>query len=136
MTATPTADELFAEASGWYFRLQAEDVTAAEMDAFAAWLGQGSAQDEAWQEVQAMLGGLREPARVIRRAEQAAKGCAPGQTVMETLVEHAALPQVRSRRRRSSIPDRSPSPTARCHGPIRTVSSRQSAKRHRTSGGN
>ncbi|WP_455823502.1 FecR family protein [Pseudomonas graminis] len=72
MTATPTADEMFAEASGWYFRLQAEDVTPAEMDAFAAWLGQGNAQDAAWQEVQAMLGGLREPARVVRRAEQAA----------------------------------------------------------------
>ncbi|RFD26948.1 iron dicitrate transport regulator FecR [Pseudomonas sp. GL93] len=72
MTATPTAEALFDEASGWYFRLQAEDVTAAEMDAFAAWLGQGNAQDAAWQEVQAMLGGLREPARVIRRAEQVA----------------------------------------------------------------
>ncbi|MBJ2284162.1 FecR family protein [Pseudomonas haemolytica] len=72
MTATPAAEALFDEASGWYFRLQAEDVTAAEMDAFAAWLGQGNAQDAAWQEVQAMLGGLREPARVIRRAEQAA----------------------------------------------------------------
>jgi transmembrane sensor len=72
MTATPTADDLFEEASGWYFRLQAEDVTPAEMDAFAAWLGQGHAQDQAWQEVQAMLGGLREPARQIRRAEQAA----------------------------------------------------------------
>ncbi|KMT53364.1 FecR family protein [Pseudomonas fildesensis] len=72
MTSTPTADVLFAEASGWYFRLQAEDVTAVEMDAFATWLGQGNAQDEAWREVQAMLGGLREPARVIRRAEQAA----------------------------------------------------------------
>lgn len=72
MTATPTADALFEEASGWYFRLQAEDVTCAEMDAFALWLGQGQGQDDAWQEVQAMLGGLREPARVIRRAEQAA----------------------------------------------------------------
>ncbi|MGG5239408.1 FecR family protein [Pseudomonas lurida] len=72
MIAAPTADELFAEASGWYFRLQAEDVTAAEIEAFCAWLGQGAAQDDAWQEVQAMLGGLREPARVIRRAEQAA----------------------------------------------------------------
>lgn len=72
MTRTPSADEVFEEASGWYFRLQAEDVTSAEVDAFAAWLGQGNAQDEAWQEVQAMLGGLREPARVIRRAEQAA----------------------------------------------------------------
>lgn len=72
MTALPTADVLFEEASGWYFRLHAEDLTPAEMDAFAAWLGQGQAQDDAWQEVQAMLGGLREPARVIRRAEQAA----------------------------------------------------------------
>ena len=71
MTALPTADVLFEEASGWYFRLHAEDLTPAEMDAFAAWLGQGQAQDDAWQEVQAMLGGLREPARVIRRGEQA-----------------------------------------------------------------
>ncbi|NCE91221.1 FecR family protein [Pseudomonas sp. L13] len=72
MTALPTADVLFEEASGWYLRLRAEDLTPAEMDAFAAWLGQGQAQDDAWQEVQAMLDGLREPARVIRRAEQAA----------------------------------------------------------------
>ncbi|CAI9005532.1 transmembrane sensor [Pseudomonas chlororaphis] len=70
--AAPTSEELFAEACGWHFRLQAEDVTPAELEAFAVWLGQGSAQDAAWQEVQAMLGGLREPARAIRRAEQAA----------------------------------------------------------------
>ena len=44
MTALPTADVLFEEASGWYFRLHAEDLTPAEMDAFAAWLGQGQAQ--------------------------------------------------------------------------------------------
>lgn len=74
MTVTPTADALFEEACGWYFRLQAEDITPTEMDAFAAWLGQGNAQDEAWQEVQAMLGGMREPARIIRRAEQSAWG--------------------------------------------------------------
>ncbi|MGY2376947.1 FecR family protein [Pseudomonas sp. SDO524_S393] len=72
MTAAHTADALFEQACGWYFRLQAEDVTPAEMEAFAAWLGQGQAQDDAWQEVRAMLGGLREPARVIRRTEQAA----------------------------------------------------------------
>ena len=77
MTATPTADELFEEASGWYFRLQAEDVTPAEMENFAAWLGQGQAQDDAWQEVQALLGGLREPARVVRRAEQGEIGELP-----------------------------------------------------------
>jgi len=70
--AAPTSEELFADACGWYFRLQAEDVTPAELEAFAVWLGQGSAQDAAWQEVQALLGGLREPARAIRRAEQAA----------------------------------------------------------------
>ena len=72
MNTAPCADALFAEASGWYFRLQAEDVTSAEMEAFADWLGQGNAQDEAWQAVLAMLGGLREPARQVRRAEQAA----------------------------------------------------------------
>ncbi|KRP42288.1 FecR family protein [Pseudomonas libanensis] len=72
MTATPTADELFDEASAWYFRLQAEDVTPSELQAFAIWLEQGDARNAAWQEVQAMLGGLHEPARVVRRAEQAA----------------------------------------------------------------
>lgn len=72
MTDLSTADEMFDEASGWYFRLQADDVTPAELDSFAAWLGQGDAQDRAWQEVQVLLGGLREPARVVRRAEQAA----------------------------------------------------------------
>lgn len=69
--ASSSTDDLFAEASGWYFRLQAEDVTPAELDAFAMWLAQGQAQDEAWQEVQSMLGALREPARAIREQEQA-----------------------------------------------------------------
>ncbi|KPG91840.1 iron dicitrate transport regulator FecR [Pseudomonas sp. RIT-PI-q] len=64
------ADDLFAEASGWYFRLQAEDVTAAELDAFATWLAQGQAQDDAWQEVQMMLGAMRQPAQAIRELEQ------------------------------------------------------------------
>lgn len=68
--ASAAADDLFAEASGWYFRLQAEDVTATELDAFATWLAQGQAQDEAWQEVQAMLGALRQPARAIREQEK------------------------------------------------------------------
>lgn len=69
--ASTPADELFAEASGWYFRLQADDVMAGELDAFATWLAQGQAQDDAWQEVQALLGGLREPARQHREAERA-----------------------------------------------------------------
>lgn len=69
--ASATADDLFAEASGWYFRLQAEDVSASELDAFASWLAQGQAQDDAWQDVRALLGALREPARSIREQEQA-----------------------------------------------------------------
>jgi len=69
--AAPDRDDLFAEASGWYFRLQAEDVTTAERDRFSCWLAQGAAQYEAWQEVQLLLGSLREPARRMREAEQA-----------------------------------------------------------------
>ena len=69
--AAPDRDDLFAEASGWYFRLQAEDVTTAERDHFSCWLAQGAAQYEAWQEVQLLLGSLREPARRMREAEQA-----------------------------------------------------------------
>ena len=70
MIEADTTGDLFAEASGWYFRLQAEDVTCAELDAFAQWLAQGQAHDDAWQEVQAMLGALRAPARAIREQEQ------------------------------------------------------------------
>ena len=64
------ADEVFAEASGWYFRLQAQDVTGAELETFALWLAQGPAQDDAWQEVQALLGALRQPAQAIRQQAQ------------------------------------------------------------------
>lgn len=71
MTHAPDADELFAEASGWYYRLQAEDVTAQERDAFAAWLAGGAEQMQAWDDVQAMLGALREPARQVRAAQRA-----------------------------------------------------------------
>lgn len=69
--SSSTADDLFAEASGWYFRLQAEDVSAAELDAFAAWKAQGAAQEQAWAEVVGLLGALREPARQIRADERA-----------------------------------------------------------------
>lgn len=69
--AAPDRDDLFAEASGWYFRLQAEDATTAERERFACWLARGAAQYEAWQEVQLLLGSLREPARRMREAEQA-----------------------------------------------------------------
>jgi transmembrane sensor len=69
--AAPDRDDLFAEASGWYFRLQAEDATTAERERFACWLARGAAQYEAWQEVQLLLGSLREPARRMLEAEQA-----------------------------------------------------------------
>nr|BFD42309.1 FecR family protein [Pseudomonas sp. FFPRI_1] len=64
-------DDLFAQASGWYFRLQAEDVSASDLDAFALWLAQGQPEEDAWQEVQALLGALRAPARAIRQQQQA-----------------------------------------------------------------
>lgn len=80
--AAPDRDDLFAEASGWYFRLQAEDVTDAEREQFAHWLARGAAQYEAWQEVQQLLGSLREPARQIRQAEQARWKKAPAKRWM------------------------------------------------------
>jgi transmembrane sensor len=33
----PDSEQLFAEATAWYYRLQAEDVTAAERQALADW---------------------------------------------------------------------------------------------------
>lgn len=68
---TDTADELFEEASGWYFRLQADDVSPEEHTAFAAWKAQGPAQERAWAEVIGLLGALRDPARNIRQGERA-----------------------------------------------------------------
>lgn len=65
------ADEVFAEASGWYFRLQAEDLSAREREAFTAWLAQGPEQAQAWNEVLELLGALRDPARQIRQAQRA-----------------------------------------------------------------
>ncbi|MCG5244035.1 DUF4880 domain-containing protein, partial [Azospirillum doebereinerae] len=56
-------DTLFSEASAWFFRLQAEDHTAAERAAFAAWLARGPAQARAWAEVRDLLGALEAPAR-------------------------------------------------------------------------
>ncbi|MEG0861618.1 MAG: FecR family protein [Pseudomonas sp.] len=67
---TDADDDLFAEASGWYYRLQAEDLSADEREAFAVWLAQGPGQDRAWNEVLALLGALRDPARQIRQAQR------------------------------------------------------------------
>ncbi|XKH39232.1 FecR family protein [Azospirillum doebereinerae] len=60
-------DTLFSEASAWFFRLQAEDHTAAERAAFAAWLARGPAQARAWAEVRDLLGALEAPARAAHR---------------------------------------------------------------------
>ncbi|MNF73806.1 fec operon regulator FecR [compost metagenome] len=68
---TDADDDLFAEASGWYYRLQAEDLTPTEREAFAAWLAQGPSQVRAWNEVLELLGALREPARQLRQAQRA-----------------------------------------------------------------
>lgn len=67
----PDDDALFDEASGWYYRLRAEDVSAADQEGFAAWLDRGPAQARAWDEVLALLGALREPARQMREVERA-----------------------------------------------------------------
>lgn len=67
---TDADDDLFAEASGWYYRLQAEDLTSTEREAFAAWLAQGPSQAQAWNEVLGLLGALRVPAQQIRQAQR------------------------------------------------------------------
>lgn len=64
-------DDLFDEASAWYYRLQAEDASAQDRDDFAAWIARGPQQAQAWAEVLALLGALREPARQLREVERA-----------------------------------------------------------------
>lgn len=54
-----TDDELFAQASAWHFRLQAEDVSEQERRDFATWLAQGDAQLRAWDEAQGLLAALK-----------------------------------------------------------------------------
>ncbi|MGA4633138.1 FecR family protein [Pseudomonas solani] len=63
-------DELFAEASAWHFRLQADDVSAADRRDFAAWLAGSEARARAWSEVQTLLGALQRPARAAHAAER------------------------------------------------------------------
>ncbi|MBB3103469.1 FecR family protein [Azomonas macrocytogenes] len=62
-------DALFAEATYWHFRLQAEDVTPAERAACSAWIASGAAHEQAWSEVQNLLGALHEPARQLHAGE-------------------------------------------------------------------
>jgi transmembrane sensor len=58
-------DALFDQAAGWFFRLGADDVTAAERQAFAAWLDQSADHCAVWDEVQALYAALEEPARAL-----------------------------------------------------------------------
>jgi transmembrane sensor len=70
MSETPDSEQLFAEATGWYYRLQAEDVTPEEQAAFAAWKASGAAQVQAWDEVILLLGALRVPAARLREQQR------------------------------------------------------------------
>ncbi|UVK82867.1 FecR family protein [Pseudomonas sichuanensis] len=70
MSDMPDSEQLFAEATAWYYRLQADDVTAAERQAFADWHLQGPEQAQAWAEVIALLGALQAPARRVREQQR------------------------------------------------------------------
>jgi len=56
-------DELFDEANRWFFRLQAEDVSAAEKQGFAQWLAQDPSHAKTWADVHALMHSLHAPAR-------------------------------------------------------------------------
>ncbi|WP_437880197.1 FecR family protein [Pseudomonas sp. LRF_L74] len=58
-------DELFAQASAWHFRLQAEDVSEQDRRDFAIWLQQGEAHSLAWDEAQTLLAALMPAAREV-----------------------------------------------------------------------
>ncbi len=47
-------DRLFEQASAWFARLGADDVTERELRRFEQWLAQGPAHARAWQEVQTL----------------------------------------------------------------------------------
>lgn len=66
-----TDDELFAQASAWHFRLQAEDVSAQDRQRFEAWLALGDAQAHAWEEAQLLLAALQPAARSLQPRLQA-----------------------------------------------------------------
>ncbi|MDF9618274.1 FecR family protein [Pseudomonas entomophila] len=70
MSEMPDSERLFAEATAWYYRLQADDVTSAEQQAFTAWREQGPQQTQAWDEVLALLGALQAPARQLREQQR------------------------------------------------------------------
>lgn len=72
MTTDPihpaAGDILFDQASAWFFRLRAPDVSAAERADFQAWLAAGPDRARAWAEVEALMDDLRRPAAQARAA--------------------------------------------------------------------
>ncbi|MGH2708160.1 MAG: FecR family protein [Actinomycetota bacterium] len=58
-------DRLFEQASAWFARLGADDVTERELRRFEQWLARGPAHARAWQEVQTLYAALGEPARRV-----------------------------------------------------------------------
>lgn len=67
-----TKDALFSEATAWFFRLGADDVSVAEEQDFSDWLAVDPAHREAWDEVTSLMGALRAPAAAVHRADGAA----------------------------------------------------------------
>jgi transmembrane sensor len=65
-------DELFDEANRWFFRLQAEDVTATEKQRFSQWLNADPAHTVAWNNVRALMQSLQAPARASYDAHRPA----------------------------------------------------------------
>lgn len=88
MSDLPESERLFAEATAWYYRLHAEDVTLAERQAFAVWRAQGQAHAKAWEEVLDLLGALQGPARRLR--EQQAAWRAPRRRIWPKVASAAA----------------------------------------------
>lgn len=64
----PDEDRLFSEATAWFFRLRADDHTAAERVAFTRWRDRSPSHARAWDEVQGLLDALKEPARAAYAA--------------------------------------------------------------------
>ena len=70
MSETPDSEQMFAEATAWYYRLQADDVSPEEQAAFAAWKAVGTAHAQAWDEVILLLGALQAPAAQLREKQR------------------------------------------------------------------
>jgi transmembrane sensor len=65
-TPEPSDDVLFAEASFWFARLHADDVTPEDRRQFERWHRQSQAHAQAWREVQELFDALHAPASAIR----------------------------------------------------------------------